>query len=88
MVSTVRNRGYAMRDTKVEPKTSDTIALPIFSRGVVQATLGITYFRSAASSFGTRDIIVDALKEATTGIGAEVDRLQVSRERSTAATGT
>lgn len=75
IVRTIRDRGYAMRDPHVEPRTSDTIAVPIFARGVVQASLGITYFRSAMNSFGSRDGFVVALKRAAAGIGAEVDRL-------------
>ncbi len=80
MVRTVRERGYAMRDANVEPKTSDTIAVPIFARGVVQASIGITYFRSAMNSFGSHAAFVAALKHAAQGIGAEVDRLQTARE--------
>ena len=82
MVRTTRERGYAMRDPNVEPRTSDTIAVPIFARGVVQASLSITYFRSALNSFGSHKNFVEALKEAATAIGAEVDRLQTIRDRS------
>jgi IclR family mhp operon transcriptional activator len=82
MVRTVRNRGYAMRDPNVEPRTSDTIAAPIVPGGTVQASIGITYFRSALNSFGSHDKIVAALKEAASGIAAEVDRLTASQARS------
>lgn len=82
MVRTVRDRGYAMRDSNVEPRTSDTIAVPIFARGAVQASIGLTYFRSAMNSFGSHGKFVDALKHAAAGIGAEVDRLQAARETS------
>jgi IclR family mhp operon transcriptional activator len=75
MVSTIRDRGYAMRDPHVEPRTSDTIAVPVIARGAVQASIGITYFRSAMNSFGSSDMFVAALKRAAAGIGAEVDRL-------------
>ena len=71
-----------MRDPNVEPRTSDTVAVPIFSRGTVQASLSITYFRSAINSFGSHKNFVEALKEAATAIGAEVDRLQTIRDRS------
>jgi len=80
MVRTVRERGYAMRDANVEPRTSDTIAVPIFARDVVQASIGITYFRSAMNSFGSHAAFVEALRHAAQGIGAEVDRLQTARE--------
>lgn len=79
MVRTVRERGYAMRDANVEPRSSDTIAVPIFARGTVQASIGITYFRSAMNSFGSHTKFVEALKHAARGIGAEVDRLQAAR---------
>ncbi len=85
MVRITRERGYAMRDPKVEPRTSDTVAVPIFARGAVQASLSITYFRSAMNSFGSHKNFVDALTEAATAIGAEVDRLQAIRDRSTGA---
>ena len=75
MVRTTRDRGFSMRDPHVEPRTSDTIAVPIFARGVVQASIGITYFRAATNAFGSRDELVSALKRAAEGIGAEVDRL-------------
>lgn len=75
MVRTTRDRGFAMRDPNVEPRTSDTIAVPIFARGVVQASIGMTYFRAATNAFGSRDALVAALKRAAEGIGAEVDRL-------------
>ena len=76
---TVRDRGYATRDPHVEPRTSDTIAVPIFARGSVQASIGITFFRTAMNSFGSRDTFVDALKHAADGIGSEVDRLTAQR---------
>lgn len=78
MVRTVRDRGYAMRDTQVEPRTSDTIAVPIQGGGAVQASIGLTYFRSATNSFGSRDDFVTALKRAAAGVSAEVERLTSS----------
>jgi IclR family mhp operon transcriptional activator len=74
-VRSTRDRGYAMRDPNVEPRTSDTLAVPIFARDVVQASIGMTYFRAATNAFGSRDTLVAALKRAAAGIGAEVDRL-------------
>lgn len=79
MVRTIRDRGYAMRDPNVEPKTSDTIAVPIFGRGGVQASIGLTYFRTATNAFGSRDDFVAALKRAAEGINAEVQRLTAHR---------
>jgi IclR family mhp operon transcriptional activator len=79
MVRTIRDRGYAMRDPNVEPRTSDTIAVPIFGRGGVQASIGLTYFRTATNAFGSRDDFVAALKRAAAGINAEVERLTAHR---------
>jgi IclR family mhp operon transcriptional activator len=75
MVQTIRDRGYATRDPNVEPRTSDTIAVPIMGRGGVQASIGLTYFRTATNAFGSRDDFVTALKRAASGINAEVERL-------------
>lgn len=75
MIHTIRDRGYARRDPDVDPRTSDTVAVPIFAGGKVQATIGMTFFRSATNSFGSRDAFVSALKHAASRIGAEVDRL-------------
>ncbi len=79
LVRTVRDRGYATRNPHVQPRTSDTIAVPIFARGAVQASIGITFFRSAMNSFGSRDTFAEALKRAASGIGAEVERLAALR---------
>lgn len=47
----VRRDGFATRATYVEPRNSDTIAVPIYSENErVAATLGLTYFKSAFSS--------------------------------------
>jgi len=75
MIRTIRDRGYARRDPQVDPQTSDTVAVPIFANGRVEATIGMTFFRTATNSFGSRDAFVEALKHAAAGIGAEVDRL-------------
>lgn len=75
MVKTVRERGYAFRDPKVEPRTSDTLAVPIYVDGVVLGSLGITYFRSAINSFGDRQSLVTELTGAAKAIDAGVRRL-------------
>ena len=44
----VRNDGYAVRSPDVEPRNSNTIAVPIFNEdGRAKASLGLTYFKSA-----------------------------------------
>ena len=47
LVRSTRSRGFAERDPNLEPTNSGTIAVPIMTNGVVLATLGRTYFRSA-----------------------------------------
>ena len=47
LVRSTRSRGFAERDPNVEPRNSGTIAVPIMAHGLVLATLGLTYFRSA-----------------------------------------
>jgi len=39
--------GYVQRNSELEPRSSDTIAMPIRSGGRVLATFGITFFKSA-----------------------------------------
>lgn len=46
MLAEVRERGYALRDPRVRPDSS-TIAVPIFEKERVVATLGLTWFSSA-----------------------------------------
>lgn len=75
MIRTVRERGYAFRSPKVEPKNSDTLAVPIYVDGVVHGSIGITYFRSAMESFGERDALIDELIDAAGKIGSEASRL-------------
>jgi IclR family mhp operon transcriptional activator len=51
LVRKVRANGYATRSSLVEPRNSNTIAVPIVSKsGKVLASLGLTYFTSAFSS--------------------------------------
>lgn len=51
LIDKVRDQGYATRSLEVEPRNSNTIAVPIFdSGGRAVATLGLTYFSSAFKS--------------------------------------
>jgi len=51
LVAQVRRQGYAVRSPHVEPKNSNTIAVPILNEsGRVIASFGLTYFTSAFSS--------------------------------------
>ncbi len=47
LLATIRRQGFAERDAMVEPRSSNTIAVPIVSERKVLATVGMTYFVSA-----------------------------------------
>ncbi len=66
----VRKHGYAIRDPHVEPKSSSTIAMPIFHGDRVLATVGLTYFRSAVSAKTLEEVLVPPLRAAVEGIEA------------------
>lgn len=51
LIEKVREQGYATRSPGVEPRNSNTIAVPIFNpEGRTMASLGLTYFTSAFKS--------------------------------------
>ena len=51
LISITRERGYAVRSSEVEPRNSNTIAVPIYNENNrVVASLGLTYFISAFPS--------------------------------------
>ncbi len=77
LIAHVREVGYATRSPHVEPRNSNTIAVPIFNaEGEVAATLGLTYFTSA---FRTRleacERYAPVLKAAATEISQDLARL-------------
>lgn len=47
MLARVRDAGFALRDPTVEPRSSNTIAVPILRGGEVLATIGMTYYNAA-----------------------------------------
>lgn len=49
MLARVRNAGFALRDPAVEPRSSNTIAVPVMRDRDVLATIGMTYYNSAYS---------------------------------------
>lgn len=73
-VSQARARGYAQRDPGVEPRNSDTIAVPVMLGDRVAATLGVTFFRVGASDHDT-DEFVTALQGTAREISAQIARL-------------
>jgi IclR family mhp operon transcriptional activator len=79
IVTTVRRQGYALRDPKVEPRSSNTVAVPIMLGEAVAGTLGLSYFRSAVSQRALVEELVPALKQASREITASMQRLQRGR---------
>ena len=76
LLASIRSRGYAVRDILTEPRSSDTVAVPIFLDGQVRATLGMTFFRSAMSCEAEVERMATRLKEASRRITEETVRLR------------
>ncbi len=76
MVASIRRHGYATRDLRIEPRSSNTLAVPIFTDGKVRATLATTYFRSAVRSQAMITEYVRRLTEVSGQITAEASRLR------------
>jgi IclR family mhp operon transcriptional activator len=75
LVATARRNGYAERDSKVRPRNSATIAVPLMQGERVLATFGLTYFRSAIRPSALHRRIVEPLKESAAGIERELRSL-------------
>lgn len=69
VLAETRRRGYAMRDPRVRP-VSNTIAVPIFERSHVVATVGLTFISSALEPEQAVRDYVGELKD----IGGEISR--------------
>ena len=80
LIASIRWKGYSLRDREIEPKSSDTLAVPIFLDGAVRATLGTTYFRSALRCEAAIDRLATVLKQASREITAETERLRDQSE--------
>jgi IclR family mhp operon transcriptional activator len=76
MITSIRWKGYALRDREIEPRSSDTLAVPIFLDGTVRATIGITFYRTALRSDTALDELADRLKAASLRITAATERLR------------
>ncbi|WP_439597571.1 IclR family transcriptional regulator domain-containing protein [Falsiroseomonas sp.] len=75
IVATVRRQGYALRDPKVEPRSSNTVAVPILQGHAVAGTIGLSFFRSAVSPATLTGELVPALQQASREITAALQRL-------------
>ena len=79
-VERVRELGYATRSPHVEPRNSNTIAVPILNDdGRVMASLGLTYFTSAFGSEAEAcEQYAPVLKAAAAQISRDLKRLSAS----------
>jgi len=73
-VQEARERGYATRDPRAEPRNSSTIAVPIMVGDRVTATIGLTFFRKAV---GAEDAAryVAALRRTARAVEEQILRL-------------
>ncbi|MDR7031372.1 helix-turn-helix domain-containing protein [Mesorhizobium sp. BE184] len=80
LVDRIREDGYATRSSMVEPRNSNTIAVPIVSHGGrVLASLGLSYFKSAfGSDKEACDRYVPILQSAASAIADDLERLSSS----------
>jgi IclR family mhp operon transcriptional activator len=76
LLESIRWKGYALRDRHAEPRSSDTLAVPIFLDGVVRASVGTTFFRSAVRSEAALARLENLLKGASQEITVEIGRLR------------
>lgn len=79
MVAIALRQGYALRDPKVEPRSSNTVAVPIMLGQSVAGTIGLSFFRSAVSQQALVEALVPALQQASREITATMARLRQSR---------
>jgi IclR family mhp operon transcriptional activator len=85
LVRSVRSRGFAERDPKVEPKSSSTVAVPIMAGKRVLATFGLTYFRSAVRPTAVREQLVRPLQAAARQIEASIEKMHAAEAGAAAA---
>ncbi|MEO3471163.1 helix-turn-helix domain-containing protein [Roseomonas sp. CAU 1739] len=79
MIATAQRQGYALRDPKVEPRSSNTVAVPIMQGAGVAGTIGFSFFRSAVSQRALVEELVPALKQASLEITTSMKRLLRSK---------
>ncbi|MGG5822104.1 hypothetical protein [Falsiroseomonas sp. HW251] len=79
MIATVRRQGHSLRDLKVEPRSSNTVAVPIMQGEEVAGTIGLSFFRSAATQRALTEELVPALKQAAREIAVSMQRLRRGR---------
>lgn len=76
LIEKVRRQGYASRAKHVEPKNSNTIAVPIMNEvGRVVASFGLTYFTAALSEEEACERYVPVLKSTSAEITQDLARI-------------
>lgn len=75
MLKRTKKAGYALRDPMVEPRSSNTIAMPIFVSDKVQAVVGVTYFNSAYAPGQALAAMLEPLRTLSLRIAEECTRL-------------
>lgn len=76
LLAAIRKQGFAERDPMVQPRSSNTIAVPIVLDGRVLATVGMTYFTSALDRDEIVRRYVPLLKSLAGNIASSVSSLQ------------
>jgi IclR family mhp operon transcriptional activator len=76
LLAAIRKQGFAERDPLVEPRSSNTIAMPILADGRVLATVGMTYFTSAIDRTDVVQRYAPLVKGLADNIAASVASLQ------------
>ena len=76
LLSSIRKQGFAERDPMVEPRSSNTIAVPVIVNDRVLATVGMTYFTSALDRADAIARYVPLVQALSDNIAASVSSLQ------------
>ena len=76
LLAAIRRQGFAERDPLVEPRSSNTIAVPILADGRVLATVGMTYFTPALDRADVVQRYVPLVKGLADNIATSVSSLQ------------
>ena len=79
IISDARKLGYAFRDPRVEPKISNSLAVPLVVRNEAVGSLGMTYFSSAVRPAEAVRRYVPELQRAAKSIEKKIEWLSRSR---------
>ena len=75
LLKKVFKQGFSERNPEMEPKSSNTIAVPIYSGNRVMGTIGLTYFRSAHKGKEAIQKFVKTLQRASKNISDSASKL-------------